>query len=194
MTATYSPRRLGRIFGNNVAITLLTVLSMLLVNTVAFAHGPTRQKVTETIEINASAEAVWEVIQNFADATWLPMVEASTADNDNEKGSTRTLTLTGGAQVIESLKGYQPEKMTYKYRIPNATHDVSVLPVNNYSATLSVKANGDKAIVTWKGAFYRGYPNNDPPPELNDEAAVEAVTNLYKAGLEGLKQLVEGKS
>jgi len=39
--------------------------------------------------------------------------------------------------------------------------------------------------------FCRGYPNNDPPPELNDEAAVTAVTGLYKAGLEGLKELIE---
>ena len=38
--------------------------------------------------------------------------------------------------------------------------------------------------------FYRGHPNNDPPPELNDEAAVKAVTGVYKAGLEALKAKV----
>ncbi len=50
----------------------------------------------------------------------------------------------------------------------------------------------DKSIVEWKGAFYRGYPNNDPPPELSDEAAVKAVTGVYKAGLEALKKKLEG--
>ncbi|MEE9333977.1 MAG: SRPBCC family protein [Granulosicoccaceae bacterium] len=177
-----------------IAATAITFLYLLLSSTSVQAHGPTRQKVTETIEIDATAEAVWEVIQNFGDANWLPMVELSSADKENEVGSVRTLTLAGGAQVIETLKTYKADKMMYKYRISDATHDVTVLPVNNYSSTLSVKASGDKAIVTWKGAFYRGYPNNDPPEELSDEAAVNAVTGLYQAGLAGLKELVENKS
>ncbi len=183
-----------RLTRSAVTTTIVTLICLLLGSTSAQAHGPTRQKVTETIEIDATAEAVWEVIQNFGDAQWLPMVESSSADKDNEVGSIRILTLTGGAQVIETLKTYKADKMMYKYRISDATHDVKILPVNNYSSTLSVKANGDKAIVTWKGAFYRGYPNNDPPEELNDEAAVNAVTGLYKAGLAGLKELVESKS
>lgn len=173
---------------------LLTMLVALIGSSSALAHGPTRQKVTETIEIAASADNVWAVIQNYGDATWLPMVDESSSDQNNEAGSIRTLTLSNGAQVIETLKKYDSEKMMYKYRISDATHDVNVLPVNNYSATISVKADGDNSIVTWKGAFYRGYPNNDPPEALNDEAAVNAVTGLYKAGLAGLKELVESKS
>ncbi len=35
---------------------------------------------------------------------------------------------------------------------------------------------------------------NDPPPDLTDEVALKAVTDLYKAGLEGLKKKVEGGS
>ncbi len=42
-------------------------------------------------------------------------------------------------------------------------------------------------------AFYRGYPNNDPPPDQNDEAAVKAITGVYKSGLENLKKIVEAK-
>jgi hypothetical protein len=45
--------------------------------------------------------------------------------------------------------------------------------------------------VQWDGAFYRGYPNNDPPPDLNDDAAIKAVTGLYQAGLAALKAKVE---
>ncbi len=41
-------------------------------------------------------------------------------------------------------------------------------------------------MIEWKGAFYRGYPNNDPPENLNDEAAIAAVTAVYKAGLDAL--------
>jgi hypothetical protein len=41
---------------------------------------------------------------------------------------------------------------------------------------------GSTSVVEWKGAFYRGDPNNNPPPEKNDDAAIAAVTGVYKAG------------
>lgn len=121
------------------------------------------------------------------------MVESTTSEGGNEPGATRVLTLGPDVKVYETLKKYNAEKMMYSYRIPVATHDVNILPVNNYSSTVSVKSDGDNSIVTWKGAFYRGYPNNDPPPELNDEAAIAAVTGLYQAGLAHLKEIVENK-
>lgn len=165
---------------------------LLSVFALASAHGPTRQKHTATIDINASAEDVWALIGNFGNADWLPMVESTEPDGGNEDGAKRVLTLGPNIKVYESLKKYNAEKMQYSYKIPNDTHDVAILPVNNYSSTLSVESTGDNtSTVTWKGAFYRGYPNNDPPEELNDEAALKAVTELYKAGLEHLKQTME---
>ena len=47
--------------------------------------------------------------------------------------------------------------------------------------------------MEWRGAFYRGYLNNDPPAELNDEAAVAAVSGVYRAGLEALKKRLEAR-
>ena len=72
--------------------------------------------------------------------------------------------------------------------------DVKVLPVNDYSAHITVTADGDKSTVEWKGAFYRGYMLNDPPPELSDEVALKAVTGLYRDGLAALKKKIEGGS
>lgn len=75
-----------------------------LVNT-AIAHGPTRQKVTESIEINAAAADVWAAIKEFSDAaSWLPMVESSTGEGGNEPGATRELTLGPGVIIYETLK------------------------------------------------------------------------------------------
>lgn len=45
--------------------------------------------------------------------------------------------------------------------------------------------------VEWEGAFYRGYMNNDPPPELSDSAAVKAIAAFQKEGLEALKAQLE---
>jgi len=170
---------------------LLAILLLSICST-TYAHGPTRQKITETVDINAPAAQVWDVIKDFGNANWLPMVVDTESEGGNTKGATRVLNLAPDVNVYETLKKYDAEKMMYSYKIPVDTHDVKILPVNNYSSTLSVTATGDNSsTVTWKGAFYRGYPNNDPPEELNDEAAVKAVTALYKAGLAHLKQSIE---
>ena len=173
---------------------LSVVAATLLFSTQLSAHGPTRQKITETVDIDAPAAEVWELLKDFsAAAAWLPMVESSTGEGGNEPGATRVLVLNEDTKLYETLKKYDASKMKYTYKIPDATHDVKILPVNNYSSTLSVADNGSGSTVTWKGAFYRGYPNNDPPEELNDEAAVKAVTAVYQASLAHLKELIESR-
>lgn len=156
---------------------------------VASAHGPSRQKVTETVEINAPPEKVWEVVGNFQDMSWHPAVAKLEGKGGNEANATRTLTLQSGGTIAEKLLQYKPDKKVYKYEITEV--DPKVLPVNNYSSWITVKGEGDKSTVEWKGAFYRGFMNNDPPPELNDEAARKAVTGVYRSGLGGLKKKIE---
>jgi len=159
----------------------------------AWAHGPTRQKVRESIEINAPPAKVWAVIGNFQDMSWLAGVAKTEGEKGNEIGATRRLTLAPGITIDDELYKYEPEMMSYSYRITAV--DVKVLPVTNYSSTLSVSpAPGGKAKLEWAGAFYRGFPNNDPPPELNDEAAVKAVSELYRGGLAALKKKIESGS
>jgi Polyketide cyclase / dehydrase and lipid transport len=158
----------------------------------ALAHGPTRKKHIEAIEINAPAAKVWERISKFDDMSWHPVVARTEGKGGNEKGATRKLILQGDgtATIDEELDKYDAAKMTYSYRITNV--DVKVLPVTNYSSTITIMENGEgKSKVEWKGAFYRGYPNNDPPPELNEEAAIKAVGGVYRAGLEALKAEME---
>ncbi|MFA5123313.1 SRPBCC family protein [Zavarzinia sp.] len=166
---------------------------------VAEAHGPVRKKVTETVTIAAPPEKVWAVIGDFQDMSWYPGIAKTegkggntvVSDADDSLNPSRHLTLAGGGTIDEVLYKYSAEKMSYSYRI--TTVDVKVLPVTNYAATLSVlpgEAAGT-STVEWKGAFYRGYPNNDPPPELDDDAAVAAVTKLYRTGLDALKAKVE---
>ena len=156
----------------------------------AAAHGPTRQKVVETVTIEAPAAAVWARIGNFAALKdWHPAVAESPADKGNDEGSVRQLKLKGGGALTETLESYDAAKMKYSYR----AKDGGALPVTNYTSTLSVRADGNRAVVEWRGAFYRGYPNNDPPPDQNDEAAVAAITGVYQAGLANLKKLAEAR-
>lgn len=159
----------------------------------ARAHGPTRQKLVETVEIDKPVDKVWAVIENFdALAKWHPAVASSVADKGNEEGSTRVLVLKapGDPSFAEVLLKYDAAGHSYRYEIP--TVDPKILPVNNYTSTITVLDNGKGgSTVEWKGAFYRGYMLNDPPPELNDENSVAAVKGVYRAGLDNLKKIVE---
>jgi len=156
----------------------------------ADAHGPTRQKVVETITIAAPASVVWTRIKNFdALKDWHPAIEASPADKGNTEGSERRLGLKGGGALVETLERYDDAAMRYSYR----AKDGGALPVTNYTSTISVVSGaGNTSTVEWRGAFYRAYPNNDPPPDQNDEAAVKAITGVYRSGLANLKKIVEG--
>ncbi|HWH72721.1 MAG TPA: SRPBCC family protein [Methylibium sp.] len=169
---------------------LATLALLGLTTGAALAHGPTRQKVVEKITIDAPVEAVWAQIKDFdALAKWHPAVEASPADQGNAEGSVREIRIKGGGALTETLERYNADTRSYSYR----AKDGGALPVTNYTSTITVSGEGNTSTVEWRGAFYRGFPNNDPPPEQNDEAAVRAVTGVYQAGLAHLKQLLEKK-
>ena len=168
----------------------------------ANAHGPVRQKAEEEITINAPAEKVWSLIKNYGDMSWHPGIKSTTVDNGNSKGSIRVLTLKDGGTITEELKKYDDKKMTFAYKITEmstaktithagAEEKVPVLPVDNYAASIEVEAKGEATVVSWKAGYYRAYMNNNPPEEMNEEAANSAVTAILKSGLENLKTLAE---
>ncbi|CAN7315740.1 SRPBCC family protein [Variovorax paradoxus] len=172
------------------ALSVLLASILLAASAPSQAHGPTRQKVSEKVTIEAPADAVWAKIKNFnALKDWHPAVADSAADKGNAEGSVRTVKLKDGGMLVETLEGYDDAKMKYNYR----AKDGGALPVTNYTSVLSVVADGGKSVVEWRGAFYRGYPNNDPPPDKNDEAAIKAVTGVYRDGLAHLKKMMESK-
>ncbi|MFZ2727114.1 MAG: SRPBCC family protein [Methylococcaceae bacterium] len=168
------------------------------------AHGPVRQKTQEEITINAPAEKVWNIIKSYGDITWLPPIKNSsiTKGTDNTEGAVRVLTLQDGGTITEELKKYDASKMSYSYKITDmstaktithagAEEKVPVVPVDNYSASIEVDNKGATSTVIWKAAYYRAYVNNDPPAEMNEEAANKAIEGIFKTGLANLKALAE---
>jgi mxaD protein len=178
-------------------MSIFVSLALLLFTGVAAAHGPVRGKLTVSISIDAPAEKVWDIIKDYEDMSWLPAVESTKADKGNVKGSSRVITLKDGGTITEELKKYDADKMSYKYKITDMStvktiqhagkdEDIPVVPVENYQATITVKANGNKSDVTWVATYYRRYVNNNPPAELNEEAADKAVTGILTDGLTNL--------
>ncbi|MCV5648097.1 SRPBCC family protein, partial [Escherichia coli] len=58
-----------------IAAALLTALLPAL----AIAHGPSRKKEVTTIEIDAPADKVWEIVGNYGDMGWHPAIAKTEA-------------------------------------------------------------------------------------------------------------------
>jgi Polyketide cyclase / dehydrase and lipid transport len=143
-------------------------------------------------EENAKNESVWVGKGEDAATAAIPC-------------ATRTLKLDNGGTVDEVIKKYDSGKMLYAYKITDMStvktiqysgEEVAIkaVPVSNYSATIMVKDDkkGGSEVI-WQAAFYRGYMNNNPPPELTEEVAVEAISGIFKKGLANLKTIAEKK-
>jgi len=179
---------------------LIVSAALLLFSGIVNAHGPVRGKMTASILIDAPAAKVWEVIKNYNDMSWHPAIK-SVEGGSNDKGAVRKLTLANGGTITEELKSHDDKKMAYKYKITDMSstgtikhagqdEEIPVLPVGNYAAEISVADKGGKAEVEWVATYYRAYVNNNPPAELNEEAADKAVTEVLTTGLEALDKKV----
>jgi carbon monoxide dehydrogenase subunit G len=172
----------------------LFALSLVFWAGLANAHGPTREKYSDSVEINAAPDAVWALVSDFAHPEkWMSVVESTAAQGGNEKGATRDLKLKGAAAPIkEELKNVDAEKKVIQYKIVDPT-DPAVFPVNNYSARISVEPTAAGAKVEWDAAFYRWFLNNNPPDGQNEAAARAAVEKVVKDSLQSLKATAEKK-
>jgi hypothetical protein len=159
-----------------------------LVSMPAWAHGPTRQKLELSVEVAAPPDKVWAVIGNFHDLSWVPAIAKVDGPGGNDPDTAkRNVTLkNGGSWQLEELSDYDAKNYTYGTFLPHV--DVKVLPVADFSSHITVTAEpGGKSKVEWRSAFYRGYMNNDPPANLNEAAAVKAVTAFCQPALDALK-------
>jgi len=68
------------------------------------------------------------------------------------------------------------------------------MPASSYSLSFTVEpAAGGGSQVKWYSRLYRGDTSNEPPENLNDDAARSAMAAYLHNGLEALKKKVEGK-
>lgn len=157
------------------------------------AHGASPLKVVETTIIDAPSEKVWAVVSDFAHADWLPGVARVEASGDDVPDQARRrLIMADGGVIEELLTKRDAERMMLG--VHREGDDVKRLPATNYTALITLRpAEAGKTEVEWKARFYRGHPTNDPPPELNDDVAIAAVTTLQRAYLAALKAKVEGR-
>ncbi|WP_029146900.1 SRPBCC family protein [Methylophilus sp. 5] len=160
---------------------LLVVTMLLSAN--AWAHGPTPQKTDESIQVNATAEAIWQRISApCALAQWHPQVTACEAVNDKQQ----KITLKNGKQLLQEIDEVSAAEMTVAYRLSGEI-DLEALPVSSLNGKIKVSADGSNAKVVWTARYYRAFTGNEPPAGQDDESAKRAVDSFVKDGLQGLK-------
>ncbi len=157
------------------------------------AHAASVLKVVEEGTIDAPPDKVWAILSNFAHADWLPGVARVEAEGDNTPDkAVRRLFMADGGVVTEALTRWDAEKKMVG--VHREGDDVKRLPAVNFTNIATLRAaEGGKTVVEWKARFYRGYPNPNPPPELNDDVAIAAVTALLRANIAALKTKSEGR-
>lgn len=178
----------------NVFCSGVVMGALMLVQPAVALDGLEKLSVTETINIAAPADKVWQRVIGFDGvASWIPGITRNEliAGEANQPGAVRKLYF-DDASLTEELTAIDQDKMTLQYRITE--DNVDLLPATHYSSIISVVAKGaDDSEVTWSGSFYRGFPESNPPQYLTDEAAIKGVTGIYQAGLNHLKQEMEAK-
>jgi mxaD protein len=168
-------------------------LFVLLVSAPALAHGPTPIKVDESIVVAADPKTVWAIAGKFDGlANWHPDVQSVKAKGGDAAGAEREITLKKGGVLKEGLDEYDAGAFKYSYRMSDP--DLDAMPASSYSATLTIEpAAGGGSQVRWYGRLYRGDTSNEPPENLNDDAARAAMSTFLRNGLQGLKKKIEGK-
>lgn len=168
---------------------MIAFAALATVSVAAFAAAPVL-KVSKEVSIDAPPDQVWEKIKNFDGLnTWHPAVATDqiVAGKNNEVGAERLLTLKDGGTIKEKLLGYDTKGRSFKYSILEG-----VLPVSDYTSTVSVKSAGkDKSTVTWSGNFKRKNTADNPAENENDETATKTMGAVYQGGLDNLKKMME---
>jgi Polyketide cyclase / dehydrase and lipid transport len=147
--------------------------------------------VVEIVDINAKPSAVWEQIRNFDGLPkWHPAVAKSriVAGKNNEPGAARELTIKDGPMLTDELISLNDERMFFTYRLVE-----SPLPVTDYLSSVSVKPRGAGSEVIWTVTFKRKNASDSPAANESDAGGMDLLGGVYRAGLDNLKKMLEGK-
>ncbi|MGB4813223.1 MAG: SRPBCC family protein [Methylophilaceae bacterium] len=172
---------------------LLITLCLSLASMVAVACGPTPQKVSKEIVINADVATVWQAINAFdAIAQWHPDVQSSRIqqklDEEDANSTYRLITLKNGQTIEEKRRITAGNEMKLDYQMTKGD-----FPVSNYRGVMVVKPgiNAGQTIVTWTARFNNKANMLAAPAGQDNATAISAIIAFYENGLAGLKAFVE---
>lgn len=133
-------------------------------------------KVSMSVDLDASADAVWATVGDFAALErWHPAVSRSETDGTGV-GAVRDLHLAGGGLLRERLENLDAAGRSLRYTILEGP-----LPVQDYVSTLRVSGGDGRSTVHWSSEF--------APAGASEAEAVEVIEGIYAAGFDKLKTI-----
>lgn len=134
-------------------------------------------KTYQSIHINASADKVWSLINNFHDMSWTPNVITSCVNTGefagDQVGARRAL----NDAFHETMLELDHDNRTLRYSIDDGPSPVSKDDIQHYVGTIKVSpvTKSDTSFVEWSSQW------ENPSPE-----AEEFCHNIYVALLDDL--------
>lgn len=120
---------------------------------------------TVSRDIGADTEAVWALLADFGNVSWIPVAAEVQVAGDGP-GMRRIIPGTGDQPAVEKLEWIDHERHALAYEI-----EQSPLPVSRFVAVVTV-TDGDATNVTWQIEF---------EPRGDDESVREGIERIYTA-------------
>jgi hypothetical protein len=159
------------------------LLALLLAPLAAVAQN--LLNVYQTVDVDASPGDTWNAVKDFDNLpSWHPAFESDqiTSGQNNVAGAMRRLTLKGGGSFDEELLAFDERTRKLRYRIVGD----SPLPIDNYDSTIQVVPIGPgTSMVIWRSSF--------TAKGVGDQDAINVIIGAYRAGLDNLQKIVEGR-
>ncbi len=128
-------------------------------------------------EFDATIEAVWDVIGDFAGIRKWAQIESLEVEGEGV-GAVRTIGMPGGLTLKERLESFDPEAHRFSYSMT----ETGPLPISNYLATVTLSEAGpDRCAIDWRGSFET--PGEAAPVE-------KMIEGVYTGGIAAIKKLL----
>ncbi len=136
-------------------------------------------KVRVTHDFATSADALWTILGDFADLSWVPAVHHHEFEGEGP-GMTRHMYIDETTAIVERLESRDEQTRTVSYSIPIN----NPLPITDYLATMTVHERGpDSCELEWSCTW-------TDPIDMTEKEAVVAVTAFYGSLLPSIEEVV----
>jgi len=133
-------------------------------------------------EFEIDAAALWQVVRNFGDVSWLDD-DASCELEGEGVGMLRKISMRGGEPACERLEEVDDAAQSIRYSIVAG----NPMPITEYVATMKVvELTGDRARLDWSSTF-------GPAEGVADDKARRSVERLYTSVLATMKDKLESR-
>ncbi len=132
-------------------------------------------------EVEIPADALWAVISDFADVSWVPGKPPVETEGEGI-GMVRVIETPSIPKVREQLDAVDEAERTIRYRVIEG----NPMPVSDYRAAMQVVDLGDgRSRLVWSCTW--------EPKGIPEDKARRAVAGMYKAVFKAMKASLESR-